>query len=56
MSRATASLCPASGSGIEAGWEDFPAKVSAADGEVAELLLHVQGLTPDEQEICSTAA
>ena len=36
---------------IAAGQEDIPAKVIRADGSVADLTLHVKGLTEDEKEI-----
>ena len=36
---------------LEKGCEDFPAEVLRQTGEKAELLLHVKGLTPDEQDI-----
>ena len=36
---------------IAAGQEDIPAKVIRADGSVADLTLHVRGLTEDEKEI-----
>ena len=36
---------------IAAGQEDIPAKVIRADGTVADLTLHVRGLTEDEKEI-----
>ena len=37
--------------GIEAGNEEFPAKVIRANGEIFNLKLYVKGLTPDEKEI-----
>ena len=36
---------------LEAGCEDFPAAVLRQNGEKTEILLHVKGLTMDEQEI-----
>ena len=36
---------------VRAGVEDIPAKVIRTDGNVDDLLLHVQGLTEDEKEI-----
>ena len=36
---------------VAEGREDIPAKVIRADGTVADLLLHVRGLTAEEQEI-----
>ena len=36
---------------VETGAEDIPAKVLRADGTEAELLLHIKGLTPEEQAI-----
>ncbi len=36
---------------VETGAEDIPAKVLRADGTEAEILLHIKGLTAEEQEI-----
>ena len=36
---------------IASGREDIPAKVIRKNGDVADLLLHVRGLTADEKEI-----
>lgn len=36
---------------IEAGDEEFPAKVLKSDGTIDNILLYVKGLTPDEKEI-----
>ena len=36
---------------VDAGVEDIPAKVIRKDGNVDDILLHIQGLTEDEKEI-----
>ncbi|MBQ7334622.1 MAG: hydratase, partial [Clostridia bacterium] len=36
---------------IAAGIEEFPAKVIRANGEVADIMLYVRGLTENEREI-----